>query len=171
MVAQDGELLGGDLELALAQPLGVVEANRGQHSDPRGDRVRRVEPPAQSGLDHRGIDPGCGESDKRRRRGELELGDRFAGLKAGVDRRRALRGALHGAGKGCLVDLLATDQHPFRPALGVRRDAGTGPHPVRFQQCRDHPRHRGLAVGADDVDRGEAVLGHAEYGVQLAHPL
>ena len=30
--------------LGLAQPLGVVEADRGQHRHPRGDRVGRVEP-------------------------------------------------------------------------------------------------------------------------------
>ena len=32
-------------------------------------------------------------------------------------------------------------------------------------------RHRGLAVGADDVDRGEAVLGHPEQRARPPHPL
>ena len=51
VVAEDGELLGGDLELGLPQPLGVVEADRGEDGDPRGDRVRRVEPATEPGLD------------------------------------------------------------------------------------------------------------------------
>ena len=64
LVVEHGELLGGDLQLGLAQPLGVIEADRGQHGDPRGDRVGRVEPAAEPRLDRRHFDPGRGEGDE-----------------------------------------------------------------------------------------------------------
>ena len=51
-------------------------ADRGQHRDPRGDHVGRVEAAAETGLDHRPLDPRLGERDERGRGEELELGDR-----------------------------------------------------------------------------------------------
>ena len=59
-------------------------------------------------------------------------------------------------------------------ALGERRrGAATGrcrcAAPWRSQDRGDHPRRRGLAVGADDVDRAEALLRRAERRHQPAH--
>ena len=42
---------------------------------------------------------------------------------------------------------------------------------MRFEQRRDHPRHRGLAVGADHVDGGETALRQAQRRGQLPHPV
>ncbi len=91
VVAQNRQLLGRDLKLGLAQPVGVVEPDRGQDRDPRGDRVGRVQPPAQPGLDDRGLDPGGGEGDEGGGRRNLELGHRLALLQAAVDRLGRLR--------------------------------------------------------------------------------
>ena len=110
VVAQHRQLLGGDLVLGLAQPLGVVEADRGQHRDPRGDRVGRVEPPPQPGLDRRGLDPGRGEGDEGGGGGDLELGHRLALLEAAVDDLGRLRDALDRGGELGRADLLAVDR-------------------------------------------------------------
>ena len=53
----------------------------------------------------------------------------------------------------------------------MRGDVGAGRDAVRLEQRRGHPRHRGLAVGADDVDRGEAVLRHPQQRAEPPHPL
>ena len=85
LVAQHRQLLGRDLQLGLPQPLGVVESDRGQHRDPRGDRVGRVEPAPEPGLDRRDLDPSRSEGDEGRRRRRLELGHRVALVEAAVD--------------------------------------------------------------------------------------
>ena len=51
------------------------------------------------------------------------------------------------------------------------RDVGAGRDAVGLEQRHRHPGHRGLAVGADDVDRGEAVLWHPQQRAEPAHPL
>ena len=104
-VAQDGELLGGDLELGLPQPLGVVEADRGQHRHPRGDRVGRVQPPSQPGLDHGGVEVGGGEGDEGGRGGDLELGHGLALLEGAVDGLGGLGRAGDGGGELGRADL------------------------------------------------------------------
>ena len=62
---QHGELLARDLELGIAKELGVLEADGGQHRDPRGEDVGRVEAAAEPGLDHSHLDPRGGEGDER----------------------------------------------------------------------------------------------------------
>ena len=159
-VAQDGQLLGGDLELGLPQPLGVVEADRGEDGDPRGDRVGRVEPAAEPGLDRRRLHPGARPGRRRWPRSPPRTGspprprsrravDALGG-RGDWARRRRPRPA--GAISSPPISVRSVQR------VGVRGEAGAGGDAVRFQQRRDHPRHRGLAVGADDVDRGEAVL-------------
>ena len=161
---QDRQLLGGDLERGLPQVLGVLEADRGQGRHPRGDDVGRVEAPAEPGLDHRDLDARRGEGDEGRGRGRLELGHRH---RPPPEPRSTARIAsatrADGGPEAAPADLGAADLHPLGPALAMRREirAGAARAARRAAAAVDH-RHRGLAVGADDVDRGEPALGHAQ---------
>ena len=84
MIAEHRQLLSRNLGLGLAQPLGVIEADRGQHGDPRRDRVGRVKPAPESRLDHPNLDPGSGQGEEAGRGCDLKLGD---GLTAGLGKR------------------------------------------------------------------------------------
>ena len=90
MVAQHRELLGGDLELGVPEPLGVLEADRGQRRRPARDHVGRVEAAAEPGLDHRHLDPRRREGDeggrgRRPRTGSPPRPRRASGSTASTD--------------------------------------------------------------------------------------
>ena len=108
------------------------------------EHVRRVEPPAEAGLDDGGVDAAVGELRERGRGQRLELG------RAEPLGRRADAGdrALEPARRRC------------RAARASRTRAGDVYAPTRSpsarEQRRGHPRRRRLAVRADDVDRREA---------------
>ncbi len=74
----DSELLGRDLLLRVAEEVGVLERDRGQHRDPRGDHVGRVEPTAESRLDDGDLHPRLGERLEGRGGRRLELGHPLA---------------------------------------------------------------------------------------------
>ena len=158
--------------LGLPQPLGVVEPDRGQDGHLRGDRVGRVEPAAEARLDHRHLDPGGGEGDERGRGCDLELGHRLALLERPVDDLGRLAPCARPRPRTRPAPISAP---PIRMRSDQRAGCGERQAPVRsavgLEQRRGHPRHRGLAVGADDVDRGEAVLGHAQQRVEPVHPV
>ena len=54
-VARDRELLPRDLLPGLAEDVGVLEPDVGEHDDRGAKHVRRVEPPAEAGLDNRRV--------------------------------------------------------------------------------------------------------------------
>ena len=116
--------------------------------------------------------PGRGEGDERGRGRELELGHRPPLLEprgSTVSAASAVRSTA--AANASCADLLAADQIRSRQERTWGETQAPVRDPVRLEQRRGHQRHRGLAVGADDVDRGEAVLGHAEQRAEPAHPL
>ena len=161
-----------DLELGLAEPLGVVEADRGQRGRPRGDHVGRVEAAAEPGLDHGDLDPGRGEGDERGRGRRLELGDRSPSLEPRLDGRgRVARPARPRRRRrpGPISSPSIRVRSAQRQACGERQAPAA--QPGAAEQRRRHRRHRGLAVGADDVDRPEAALRLPERGAERAHPL
>src|ERR1035437_7480543 len=53
----------------------------------------------------------------------------------------------------------------------MRREIGPGAQTVAWEDRGDHPRGRGLAVGADHVDRAKASLWVPQRGHQPAHPV
>jgi hypothetical protein len=57
----------------------VVEADRGQHGREGPDRVGRVEPSAEPGLDRGDLYPGLGQGEEGGRGRDLELGDFLTG--------------------------------------------------------------------------------------------
>ena len=68
------------------------------------------------------------------------------------------------------ADRLAVDRDAFHRRLQVGAGGATGALLQRGDQRVDHPRHRGLAVGARDVDRRIAQLRRAEQIHQRADP-
>jgi hypothetical protein len=116
LIAQNGQLLRRDLGERLAQPLGVIETDAGQHRDPRRDHVRGIEPSAESRLDHPDLDPRPGEGDESGCCRDLELRHLLPFFQRPVDRLRRRGDASHG-GRECLGgDLLPPQLHSLRPA-------------------------------------------------------
>ena len=172
-VAQDGELLGRDLHLGLAQPLGVVEPDRGQHSDLRGDRVGRVEAAAEA---RPRSPPTSTRAAAKATKAAAVATSNWVTASPSSSARLTTSSAASATRSAAAANSAGVD---LGAAIRIRSDqravCGETQAPVRsavrLEQRRGHPRHRGLAVGADDVDRGEAVLGHAERRVEPVHPL
>ena len=137
----------------------------------RGDHVRGIEAAAEPRLDHRVLNSGCGESHERGCREQLELRHRALIAGGPVGNLRSLLDALQ--------RLLNASSEIGSPRIStrsrqrgdVRGDVGAGRRAVRLEQRGGHPGDRGLAVGPDDVDRGEAVLRHPEQSAEPPHPL
>ena len=68
------KLLLRDLLGRVAEHLGVLEGDVREQDDRRVDDVRRVEPPAEPGLDDGHVDAALGELGERRGGQRLELG-------------------------------------------------------------------------------------------------
>ena len=84
---------------------------------------------------------------------------------------RGRGGPLHRRAECLGLEVAVADPDPLREARQVRRDERAGAHAVRLQQRRGHPHGRALAVGADHVDRAEALLRRVERGQQPPHAL
>ena len=74
----DPGLLVGDLGDRVAEQMGVVDVDRGDHGDVGVGDVGRVPGAAESDLDHRHVDRGVGERRVRHRGDDLEEGHRDA---------------------------------------------------------------------------------------------
>ena len=83
VLLDDAGLLPGDLLGRGAEPVGVVERDRGDHGDRAVDDVRRVPGAAHADLDDRDVDRRVGEGRVRHARQHLEEGEPVALL--GVD--------------------------------------------------------------------------------------
>ena len=76
-------LLAGDLGHRIAEKIGMVERDRRHRAHRRAtDDIRGVEPAAKPDLEQHDVGCDTGESEKRRRRRNLEEGDRTAGIDA-----------------------------------------------------------------------------------------
>jgi hypothetical protein len=149
----------------------VLEPDRRQRRHSRRQHVCGVQAPTKSCLDHSHLDPSCGQGDEGGGSGRLELRHGLALLETAVDDVCGVGDALdRGREVGC-TDLLSTDQHALRPALVVGRKVGARADAVGLQEGRGNRRDRRLAVRADHVDRGEAVLRHPERGDQALNPI
>ena len=138
VVAEHGQLLGGDRLVGLAEPLGVVEPHRREGGDLGGQHVRRIEAAAEPRLDDAEFDPCACQRDERGCGHDLELRDLVAGLERAIDRRHRLRYPLDGGGEAIGVELFAPHLDPLRPPLGVWREVRAAPAAMRVEQCRAH---------------------------------
>ena len=149
----------------------MFQADAGQHRDRGGDHVGRVVASAETRLDHRHLHLLAGQLGVGGRGQRLELRHLVVGLGVAVDQRRRPAGAADRGPELRLGDVVAVDADPLGERLQVRRQVGAGPPAVLRQDLRDHPRRRGLAVGADHVDRLKTSLGVIQRGHQPTHPV
>ena len=124
----------------------MLEPDVRQVDDRRVEDVRRVEPAAEPGLDRGDVDALGGELGERGSRQRLEL------------RRPQPLGRRPDAADGTL-EALGVGVEPLLPARDVRRRVRADTQPFLPQQRGDRPRGRRLAVGADNVDGGNARSG------------
>ena len=75
------------------------------------------------------------------------------------------------AAKACAETSRSADLDPLGVGDEVREKVGARAQPVALEDRRDHARRRGLAVGADDVDRAKAPLRRVEHGHHAPHPV
>ena len=145
----------------------VVEADADHDGDARLDDVDRVEPPAQSHLEHPHVELGGIEQQKTGERVVLEERERH-------------RGPGGTAGTGCLDALedlhqrLARHHRPvdanaFAIVAQVRRSKGTDAMARGREHGRAVGRHRALAVGARHRDHRHPRLPPAEACEQVPH--
>jgi len=157
-------LLAGDLLQGVAEEAGMVDADGRDRADRRlVDDVGGVEAPAEPDLQHQQLGRNGGEDVERRRRDDLEEGDRIiaVGRLAGLDR----------GFERVVVDNRAGQPDALVEAHEMRR--GVDVHAVarRLGHGADVGAERALAVGAGDMhDRRQALLGIAHAVEQALEP-
>ena len=164
----DGRLLGEDRLTRVAQDLGVLQGDVGEHDDRRRHDVRGVEAPAEPRLQRNGFRTALGEGEQGGDREHLEL-RRLPDL---VRQPWDLGAhALDGGAEDRLGHRATVHDHALRPAGDVRREVRARAPPVGAQQGLAVAGRGRLAVGADDVDDPVLVLRPAEAREQLTHAL
>ena len=122
----------------------------------RVEDVRRVEPAAEPGFDHRGVDLALREERERGGRQRLEL-RRVHGLGCVADVR-------HGA-----LERLGIGVESLVPAADVRRRVRADVEILRSKQRGDRARRRRLAVRSDDVHGAVRALRIAQRIEERVH--
>ena len=132
----------------------MVEVDPRDHGDFRRPHRRRVEPAAQTHLEHRHVDGFAREVIEGQRRRRLER-RRVEARDERTERVDAVDHAVLGNGLAVDADALAERDE-------MRR--GVEPDPVAggFQDRGEHRRYRALAVGAPDLDQPVSLLGAAQ---------
>ena len=142
----------------------MVEADRGDDRDGRVDDVGGIPASAHADFDDRDVDGGVGERGERHGGDDLELAHLGSPGSLGLrvdefDERFELPVDLDVlSGR----DGLAVDRDALHGRLQVRARGASGAAVQRRQQCVDHARDGGLAVGAGHVDARVAPLRRAE---------
>jgi hypothetical protein len=111
---------------------------------------------AQPHLDHPDVDRRVGEGRERHRGQQLE--ERESIRVSAVDDLDERRDVVVDLGKALRRDRRPVERDPLGHALQVRGRVTPGAEPELAQQRVDHPRRRGLAVGAGEVDRRIGAL-------------
>ncbi len=144
---ENPRLLEGDLVDGRAQKLRMIDGNRGDdRRGRRGDDVGRVEAAAKADFEQQIIGRRAAEQPERRRRGDLEHGNRLAVIDALTDiERLAERG---------IVDELAREPNALVEAHQMRRRVDMRAHARRLENGAHEGDRRTLAVGAGDMDDG-----------------
>ena len=157
----DADLFRGDLGDPAPQVVGVVQGDRRDQGEHAVQRVGRVQPSAHSGLEDRDPDPGFGEMERRQGGDDLEEGGPFRGSRqdpSGQARHRLLG------------DLLPVAAEALREGDEMGRGEETGTVAAGAQHGGEQAGGRPLAVGADHVDGGKAVLGITQRTEQASDP-
>ena len=129
--AKDARLLRADLLERVAEPVAMIEAHRAQHRHIGIDDVGRIEPAAESHLEHHGLDRGLAKHIQRRQRVVLEEGQRRS-------RRAPPRCARTQRTSARIADRHAIDLHALVVAHQVRRGEQADAMSAGAQQRREH---------------------------------
>jgi hypothetical protein len=148
----------------------VLERDVRQHDHAVGRHdVGRVEPASQARLDHHRVQVGSRKRRERRSGQDLELGDTV--VCGEIQRGGGIPDRCNGIGEPRLADRALIDLDPLPPADDVRRQVRADPSPLAAEAGRCKSGRRGLAVGADDLDRGCRAVGVVERSKQPHHAL
>jgi hypothetical protein len=149
----------------------VLEADIGEHAEARVDHAGRVVAAAEAGLDDGHLHAALRHLPERGGGEQFELGDMVVLGKRAVDALRRPAGAGDGAGEFLGGELAAAHQHALAVGDQMGREIGAGAQPMALEDRCDHARGRGLAVGAEHLDRVELALGGAQHGHHAPHPV
>ncbi len=168
VLLDDAALLHGDLTGRGAEPIGVVQADRGDHGDGRVDDVGRVPAAAHADLDHghvhRGVREGrVGHSGEHLEEGQPVLLGSVDHLHVRLDVVVRLDEPLGG-------DRRPVEADPLGDRLHVRAGVAPGAQLEGVQQGLDHAGRARLAVGAGDVDGRVRALRLAQHVHQRRDP-
>ena len=133
----------------------VIEANRSNPGNDWSDDVRRIEPAAQSCLDHGNIDFLFCEVVKRHRRSDLEE-CRAHFFCVGSAAFQKVDNVLLG-------NRLIVDDNPLREIDEMRRHVSPDAQSFRSQQFVERDDHAALSVGPCNVKGFESLVWIAEY--------
>ena len=167
--AQDTALFPGDGGGGIPEELGVVEADGADHRQHRGaDQIGGVPPAAEARLEDddvalaAGIPEEGGGADQLKFGGTAALGGHDLGGGSHL---------LHHLTEGLRRDHGPVDLDPLPEVENERRDEQPGAVAGGGEAAGDHRAGAALAVGADDMDEPEDVLGVAEAVHQLGDAL
>ena len=152
---EDAGLLAGDLGQGVAEVLLVVDGDRGDDGEARPvDDVGGVEAAAEPDLEQREVGRGLGHREEGGGGGDLEEGDRLAGVRGlaafaasrrGGPRRSARRRG--GCARGSARGAARCRRAPAAPPPRARRAASPRPSPCRWCRRRGPPAAAGARGG------------------------
>ncbi len=154
----DARLFEGNRLERVAEMLLMIEVDGGDGARNRRDHVCRVEPSAEPDLDHANLDRGAPkqlEGDRRRGLEERRLHGQDAGRSQSI---RAGQHVVHNRLEGGRLDGTIVDDEPLVEIAQMGRGITPGVDTGGAQRRVRHRGHRSLAVGARDVQGGEAPL-------------
>ena len=139
----DAGFLGGDLRQGVAQVLGVVDTDGGDHRDRGVDDVGGVPPPAHAALDDRDVDGRIGECGECHRGENLELthGRAAVSLRLGIHHLHEWLYLTVGFDVARGADRYIVNGDPLNRRLQVRAGCASRPPVQRRQQRVDHSGH------------------------------
>src|SRR6185312_5099108 len=149
----------------VAEEMLMVERHRrDRRNERRGEHVAGVEAAAESGLDQRDVGGLAREREKRRRRGDLEIGDVLAVIDA--------LAFLEKRDQPLVVDQRATDADTLVEADEMRLRKHVDALAGGFEERAHERDRRAFAVGARDMDDvRHLVLRIAKLAQEALHPV
>ena len=150
----------------------MVEADRGHDRHDAVGHVRRVPGATQTDLHDGDVDRRVGEGRVRQRRHDLEVRQRRTpvGSRVRVDDGDVRRDLVPRRQQSIGLDRIPVEADALTRVRQVRRREQPGAQPEGAEQGLGHPRRRGLAVRAGDVDDRVGGLGAAEQVGERGYP-
>ena len=159
----DAGLFAADAVTIVTEPVGVIQIDRGDHRDIGIDDVDRIQPAAQTDLQHRHIQRGPAEQVQRRKGAEFEIGQRYL-TASGLD-------PLERGHQGGIIRVLPENPHALVVIDQVRRGERAGTLPGGAQHRLEQRDGGALAIGAADRDQPPRRRRCTHPAPDLAHAI